>query len=358
MKLIELIDKNLKNIGCSNVRDINPMKTETEIIHLVLSIWDLTDKYNRHAAVTLTSFLEHTKRPVTIHLLHDDRNYSKDISTGNENILKYKYIADKYGAKVSYHSIYLPDWIYQLKEINTWSPGALLRIYIPEILKDLPKIIYLDCDIVVNTDIQPLWDVKLDEVFLAAVHDSGSKHCSLRRKLLYSKSGICRNTYFCSGILLMNPQKLYENKFTKKTLDYLKNYPNTPYPDQDAINYVMKSAYIPLDEKYNIYSGREDCLNYVDDCIIHYADIFKPWSIYTGEIDNYYWKYLLLTPWGDNREELVIYSRECLPVEICIKNIPKVLVAVQCPAKILYAVSVIGRIIKAQISFYWKYLVK
>ncbi|MBQ8692167.1 MAG: hypothetical protein IJ520_03390, partial [Synergistaceae bacterium] len=39
--------------------------------------------------------------------------------------------------------------------------GALYRLFMPEVLSGLDKVIYLDCDIVVNMDIAELWDIDL-----------------------------------------------------------------------------------------------------------------------------------------------------------------------------------------------------
>ena len=46
------------------------------------------------------------------------------------------------------------------------------RLLLPSMLPDLDKVIYLDCDLVVNQDLKSLWDFDLNNVAVAMVPDS------------------------------------------------------------------------------------------------------------------------------------------------------------------------------------------
>ena len=55
-------------------------------IHVALAIYDPSGTYSQHAGVVITSLFEHTSRPVTVHILHDDTlsdvNKLRFINTG------------------------------------------------------------------------------------------------------------------------------------------------------------------------------------------------------------------------------------------------------------------------------------
>ena len=48
------------------------------------------------------------------------------------------------------------------------------RVFIADILKDIEKILYLDCDVIVKDNLLPLWQTDLTNYYFAAVED----HCS------------------------------------------------------------------------------------------------------------------------------------------------------------------------------------
>lgn len=330
--------------------------SDNEIVHLTLSIWDLTDSYNRHAAVTLYSFLEHTNKQVHVHFLYDESLSQKNITEAKKNRLFYQIIANKFDAIISYHHIVLPDWVSTLSALKKWSVATLLRLYIPDILKDISKVIYLDCDIVVNTDVLVLWYLDLHGAPIAACPDSSRKHFSPTRKSIYKKVGIDSSDYFCAGVMVMNLNKLREMpSLSDETLSYLKDNPNTPYLDQDALNWYFKSNYYQIDEKYNIYSlNCDDVINtHLSDCIIHYSSIAKPWKVYSGTKDDLYWKYLLQTPWADNKYELLQYVRSAPDLALCCEFLPKMVMVYPHPKKLIESYKLLIKIIQSVMSYYW-----
>lgn len=55
--------------------------------------------------------------------------------------------------------------------MNRFTIGTMFRIMLPDIMPDLKKIIYLDTDLFVNTDIEELWNLNIDNYCLAAAPD-------------------------------------------------------------------------------------------------------------------------------------------------------------------------------------------
>lgn len=290
-------------------------------LHLSLSPWDLTDDYNRHAGVTLLSALDHCSIPVVVHLLYDAKlSYGKEKEEAY-NKECYQKIVERYGAKLQYHHVELPDWVNDLPTRSKWPPGALMRLYLPDLLYDVDRVIYLDCDMVVNLDISELWNLPIDDYYLAACPDSMSPEFERKRVESYISNNIPLQSYFCSGTLVMNLEKLrmVNPKFSNQTFTYLKNNLNLRFPDQDMLNWFCRGEYYRLEEKMNIYTIRKDVAQYSENCILHYATKEnKPWIKYNGDIDDYYWEYLADTPWCESKSDLIRYLRMAPDIDRCL----------------------------------------
>lgn len=281
-------------------------------IHIALSPWDLTDDYNRHAGATLLSILDHCSQPVVAHLLYDEKLcVGKEKETGY-NKACYQKIADGYGCELQYHHVELPEWVNNLETVKKWTPGTLMRLYLPELLPQIDKIIYFDCDMIINTDVVTLWNTQLGNTPLAACPDTAAPNYSHKRKKTYQNVGIVPLSCFCAGTLIFNLRAIREldDSFSNILIAFLHDNPDIPYLDQDILNWFCQGNYTKLDGKYNNYVD-ESALAYAEDSVIHYASAYgKPWKWYHGKIDDYYWNYLIKTPWCDDRQNLTSYLRE------------------------------------------------
>jgi lipopolysaccharide biosynthesis glycosyltransferase len=273
-------------------------------VHLALSILDLADVYNRHAGATIRSFLEYCDVPAVIHLLYDEQLTARDTEAAEANRQKYQELADVFGAVVCYHHIEVPEWLSELPVVQRLTKGSLMRLWLPECLSEVPRIIYLDCDVIVKTDICSLWNTNLGDCALGAVGgDTRAATTHLTKTRFFEISGTEPDAYFNAGILLLNLEKLRQNNIClyEEALTFLKKYPDTLYPDQDALNYIFHGNYYQLPNKYNVLVDRKTSEPKTDDVILHFAGLIKPWAYYSGPADDEYWYYLSLTPWGEGR---------------------------------------------------------
>lgn len=298
-----------------------------EEIHVVLSPWDLSDSYNRHAGVTIESLLEHCSLPTTIHLLHDERLGSDEDEGVEFNKSCYNEIVENYNSKLQFHHVELPDWVDEMPATKQFTAGTLLRLQLPELLPNIDKVLYLDCDMVVLTDISKLWNTNLDKYYLGACIDTGFASLGNITKKYWKNRGIPTDNYFNAGMLLLNLNKLRESSFSQKAFNYLNKHRDVQLLDQDVLNWFCQDEYLMLDEKYNIFTHRNDAENYLDDCILHYTSGGrKPWNVYSGPIDNYYWKYLIKTPWCKTEQQMIDYIREAPDInksrQLLSKNFP------------------------------------
>lgn len=287
--------------------------SQNQCIHISLSPWDLSDDYNRHTGTTIVSVLENCSRKVIIHLLYEEKFSQQNPAVADANIQKYHQLASEYGAEVVFHAITLPEWVNdsERKNLQHFTPGTLLRLYLPTLLsEEISKIIYLDCDIVVKTDLAELWDFPLEDYSLAACIDAANKSNVRFYSDVHKPFGIDWRKYFNAGFLVMNLSRIRETKTLPDTvMDIIYQHPELPYLDQDVLNIVFQNDTYFLNQRYNLPVGMR-MTDYrlmkklgvkdgkYENCILHFNGRKKPWKVYSGVVDEEYWRCFKKTPWG------------------------------------------------------------
>ena len=155
------------------------------------------------------------------------------------------------------------------------SSATMIRLYIPELL-NVDKVIYLDMDLIVNMDLQTLYEIDCEEHGIAmANHLETPRH--ERRKL-----GLGKKLSGNAGVMVLDLNRLRENDFTNKCLDFNKTHGGN---DQHAINWYCRGTHKILEVKYNLfYADNGYLINTLDDYIFHWAGPYKPWH---DKIDKY-----------------------------------------------------------------------
>lgn len=285
---------------------------DIDVVHVALSPWDLSDEYNRHVGTTLVSILDNCPKKVVVHLLYEEKFSLQNPLETEHNLNNYRELGTRYGTEILLHPVELPEWVTDPKRENLqhFTPGTLLRLYLPNLLPDLEKVIYLDCDMVVTADISKLWDIPLGNHSLGACLDAARASNVKYYRDVHEAFGVDWKCYFNAGLLVMNLIKLRETRmFPDRVMDLIYQHPNLPYLDQDVLNILFqKDAYF-LSQRYNLPVGKR-MMDYklmrhlgisgssYADCILHFNGRVKPWKAYSGPVDELYWKYFAMTPWG------------------------------------------------------------
>lgn len=262
-----------------------------QTLNIVIAIYDPTGRYTRHAGVLCESILSNTDSKVCVHILHDDTL----TSTNKSNL---QTVVESHSQEINF-----VDVTESIKNINididkitqTFTRGSIFRLLIPNII-NLSKVIYLDCDIVVNLDINELWKADISNKSIAGVPHLSSKNKCIKTD---NDTQILGN-YINSGVLLMNLERIREtHSLIEEAISFFKNT-KSELPDQDFLNMIFKDDILYLDNKFNYEPKESDKLTNLHGHIWHFLGFVKPWNMFTGaEAEYLYWNYLSQTPWKD-----------------------------------------------------------
>jgi lipopolysaccharide biosynthesis glycosyltransferase len=254
-------------------------------------------------AVTLFSALVNMEKGVEVFLYILDGGISEINKTRIEQVLQIESVA------VSIHWI-KPDRQFEgLKTTKALSQAAYMRLALPDVLPDcFGKVLYLDSDLIVETDLMRLWRHEVGGYPLLAVRDYNIPCISSPASGLlstYELLGLWPDTpYFNSGVMVLNLALIRSKDLIPAILEYLHAYRDTvQYADQDGFNAIIAGDWGHLDPKWNVQvmlmrrfkvaairrskwwsdsPFQDEILDRVKELernpfILHFADTPKPW---------------------------------------------------------------------------------
>ena len=169
------------------------------------------------------------------------------------------------------------------------------RILLPKLLpKEINKVLYLDSDMLVVSDLKELYDISLDNCYAAMALDI-SVYNQITNREGYILEGKEQNYYYNTGMILVNLLAWRKYNLSDLMIDYLRQN-NIKFGDQDALNVVLKNNIKQISNKYNNYEiiGLGSIIKLENSSIIHYITSKKPWINYRKEYDEYWGKSGLL----------------------------------------------------------------
>ena len=238
--------------------------------------------------------------------------------------------------------IFIPvdlDTLEKCPVISYYSLNTYLRLLLPDLLPDIDKILYLDCDMIVTSSLSDLWNAELGDASIGVVEEyveifsqeyqSETWHvkipciqqiCQFAYKTILpsDKARLGLNALsFNAGMLLINLKKIRRQGLFHETIKWIEKHSSElVFADQDALNILFQNDLKKLPIKWNIQYQlcwdhiyvlkdwhKKKCFNNILDNpvgIIHYVSAAKPWhSFYKSKLGDEYWKYLAYTPWKD-----------------------------------------------------------
>ena len=208
---------------------------------------------------------------------------------------------------------------YKLKANAHISVETFYRFLIQAVLPDYDKILYLDCDLVVNADVAELYQTDVEGYMLAAARDPDFLGQINGANL--GTQQYCQNefkmkdpyNYFQAGVLLFNEKEMRK----AYTLEQWLTFASQPfkYSDQDVLNLYCEGKVKYLDMAWNMIT---DCDHtrvsqvivhapasvqaeyrkaHANPKIIHYAGFMKPWHRPSEDYARKFWDAARRTPY-------------------------------------------------------------
>lgn len=266
------------------------------------------NNYAPYSTVVIASILDHNENTeITFHLLHTD------LTAERCAIIK-SWVESFKGKKVCFYQMKKESFAdFPIDEHTYLDYGAYIRLYLGECLKQIDKVLYLDCDVIVNGSLCELWNTDISDYAVAGVRDRINDYIRVYNRLDYPMS----EGYINSGMMLINLKKWREDDFFKKAqqlacekgASVLKNH------DQDIINAIYHGQILILPFRYNLleyylyveewlYLDRKYYPEIIDACknpaIIHFCMPQKPWHYECiNPFKELYYKYRKMTPWPE-----------------------------------------------------------
>lgn len=174
------------------------------------------------------------------------------------------------------------------------------RLQAGSLFPERKKCIHLDGDVIVRHDLAEMYDIDMEEYYVAGVcHGDTVPKRNYHERLKIPDL----NQYVCAGVLLMNLENFRKYNLEEQFLKLLeikgKNMKKfvQMYADQDIINSVCYGKILCLPPKFdflvNMYLKGNLTVN--DPMIVHFAGWEKPWTDpHESTFHEEYWSYFFL----------------------------------------------------------------
>ena len=262
------------------------------------------DNYAKYCATTMCSILDNKNEcdEIFFHILHGD--------ILDENIARFALFPNTKLYKLN-ESEFSP---YVRRKKHVGFTPMFYRLKLASILKNIKKVIYLDCDIIVTKSLSELYSIDISSYVIAAV---ASIYGSFYKKEMYRLGvpAVKMGFYFNSGVIYVNLEKIRNEKIENEFFEYLdENSQKIQFADQDALNAVLQGKCLALEQKFNFvpdskYHNKKFCNTLPKDIVIvHFAGA-KPWSkgFYNPFLEKF-WEYYKKSGFVSEHEFLEQYN--------------------------------------------------
>lgn len=269
-------------------------------------VFCLDNYYIPYCATTIASIIDNNQAErITFHLFVDE-------ITDANRVMMQEWFVKQDGKDILFYDLSEDDF----KDFPVGDAYINLttyfRLVIQDKLPDIDKVIYLDCDTIVNGSLKELWNTEMGDYAVAGVRDRVNDSIRLYNRLRYPM----HDGYVNAGVLLINLIKWREfhvfdraKEIAKAMPEALKNH------DQDIINILFHDNKLMLPFRYNLleyylyveewlYLDRKYYPEIIDACqnpvIIHFCMPQKPWHYECiNPFKDLYYKYRKMTPWPE-----------------------------------------------------------
>ncbi len=251
--------------------------------------YGIDDAYTRCMGTSIASICKNNKdEHLIFHILAGKLR--------EENIQKIKQLADDFSVEVNLY--FLDESVFQGLPTQVHFPLSIYYRYILPMILDVPRVLYLDADIICLGSLNKLCTLDLKGNIIGAVPDTEWMEIRRNRAL-----NLQNHQYFNSGVLLMDIVKWNQFNTLDQVIHSLAKEPEKfRYPDQDALNLVLVGKVYYLSDCWNHLNIKKE--QQEESIFLHFAAHPKPWNIAWTLSDNcndftkdLFLTYEQLTPW-------------------------------------------------------------
>jgi len=292
------------------------------------------DKFAEILGVSMVSLYENSKDmdDIIVYILESG------ISTANKK--KLNSVAENYHCSV-------PVWI-KAKDIrrvlgiavavDRGSLSQYARLFVTSDLpKNLERVLYLDCDTIINKSIRELWNIDLHGKTIAALMDAFSKYYRVNIDLQPN------DIMFNSGVMLIDLNRWKEQQVEQQLLKFIcSKKGKIQQGDQGALNAILSHDTYCIEPRFNsvtifydftytemliyrkppkFYSKEQIQKAIEEPNVIHFTTSFKslrPWLIGCKHRHVNEWlKYKALSPWNESnlyKDTRPEWKKKCLNI--------------------------------------------
>ncbi len=217
----------------------------------------------------------------------------------------------------------------ELKDVHTrahFSVATYARLFIPRLFAAFPRVIFIDADTVVESDLAELMSVPLGDNLVAAVKDIVMEGFVKFGAIAHSDDGVMKageylktklamaspDNYFQAGLIVFNVARMAEENTFDALMAAMKGQVYW-FLDQDIMNKVFYGRVHFLPQHWNVLHGNGNTDDFFPNLtfatymgflearkhprMIHYAGDQKPWNNPNVDFFDNFERYTYNTPW-------------------------------------------------------------
>lgn len=255
------------------------------------------DNYAKYAGVVIASIMKNSESDEILNF------YILDGGISDDNKSKFNELKTIKNCNIEF--VQIDESMFEdYKKVATHkyiSIATYYRLRLATLLPNIKRIVYFDCDMVINASLKELFYTELGDNVIAGVKD-------INKRMLEQNPN-----YINAGMVLFDLEKIREENIEQKFYDYTNEYFETiKVGDQEIINEVLKNRIKIVDDNWNVQSSNfTNRSSYTSNPkVIHYVARKKPWHFASFSYHrDYYFKYLQLTPWKLSSKELFYWTK-------------------------------------------------
>lgn len=185
----------------------------------------------------------------------------------------------------------------KLKLRDYYSESIYYRLFIPTLFPMYRRAVYLDCDVILRDDIGRFFDTDIGDALVGAVTDEAVRYQPIFRRYVSAHLGIPSESYFNSGVLLMNLEAMRLCHFEEQVIDLIANRTtSTVAPDQDCLNLLCYGKRYFFGTEWNKQPTADPNAATSSPKLVHFNMFQKPWRYANVPLQELFWSCAERTP--------------------------------------------------------------